>query len=451
MDIFDQNYATVHEADVHQPIKSIKEKWRLVPAFLKVRGLVKQHIASFNHFINFDVKNIMQANAMITSDVDPAWYLKYLNIRIGMPDVEEGFNMSYSISPHDCRLRDLTYAAPIVVDVEYVRNEQRVIRRGLTIGRIPIMLRSSNCVLSGKTPAELAKLNECPVDPGGYFIVKGTERVLVIQEQLSKNRMIVEMGEKNSITCSVTSSTHERKSKTNVVARGNKFFLSHNCLTEEVPIVIIFKAMGIDSDMEIAQMIGTDEVILSAMLPCFEECQKAGLYTATQALKFIESKLCLKQSNWIREHTNCGEEARYILATVFIAHIPVVNWNFKVKAFYLAQMLRRVIMAQTNGPQQLDDREYYGNKRLELAGQLISLLFEDLFKNYNAELKKVAELHQKRVKSKVSNPPKTLKTNQFDQQQTKELFDIVKYMRQDQITNGLIYALSTVIYFFSPY
>ena len=66
------------------------------------------------------------------------------------------------------------------------------------------MLRSLNCVLNGKTPAELAKLNECPIDPGGYFIVKGVEKVILIQEQLSKNRMIVEADRKGLITCSVT-------------------------------------------------------------------------------------------------------------------------------------------------------------------------------------------------------------------------------------------------------
>jgi len=69
---------------------------------------------------------------------------------------------------------------------------------------MPIMLRSSNCVLTGKTPAELAKLNECPIDPGGYFIVKGTEKAILIQEQLSKNRMIVEADKKGNASCSVT-------------------------------------------------------------------------------------------------------------------------------------------------------------------------------------------------------------------------------------------------------
>lgn len=97
--------------------------------------------------------------------------------------------------------------------------------------RMPIMLRSSNCVLTNKSEFELAKMNECPLDPGGYFIVKGQEKVILIQEQLSRNRMIVEES-KNGIQCQVTSSTHEKKSRTFVFAKGNKYYLGHNTFTE---------------------------------------------------------------------------------------------------------------------------------------------------------------------------------------------------------------------------
>ena len=135
-----------------------------------------------------------------------------------------------STTPHDCRLRDLTYSAPITVDIEYTRGQQRVIRNGLHIGRMPIMLRSSNCVLNGKSEAELAGLNECPHDPGGYFVVRGTEKVILIQEQMSKNRMIVEQDKSGMLTCQVTSSTHNVKSRTNVNMKGGRYYLKQNLL-----------------------------------------------------------------------------------------------------------------------------------------------------------------------------------------------------------------------------
>lgn len=97
----------------------------------------------------------------------------------------------------------MTYAAPIYVDVQYFRKTDgarvKVSRAGVPIGRMPVMLRSSKCVLSAKTEAEMAALNECPLDPGGYFIVNGTEKVILVQEQLSKNRVIVEADVKKDI------------------------------------------------------------------------------------------------------------------------------------------------------------------------------------------------------------------------------------------------------------
>lgn len=86
----------------------------------------------------------------------------------------------------------MTYAAPVYVDIEYVRGKQIVRRPNIPIGRLPVMLRSSKCVLTGRSDRDMALLNECPLDPGGYFIVNGTEKVVLVQEQLSKNRVIVE-------------------------------------------------------------------------------------------------------------------------------------------------------------------------------------------------------------------------------------------------------------------
>lgn len=401
-------------------VKTVQEKWKLLPAFLKVKGLVKQHIDSFNYFINVELKKIVKANDKVTSDADPNFYLKYLNIYVGMPDVEEGFNITKPISPHECRLRDMTYSAPITVDIEYTRGTQRIIRNNLPIGRMPIMLRSSNCVLTGKGPAEMARLNECPMDPGGYFIVRGTEKVILIQEQLSKNRMIVDVGNKGHIECSVTSSTHEKKTKTYVVMKNARYYLKHNSFSEDIPIAIAFKAMGVECDQEIVQMVGSEEDTLAAMAPCLEECHRAQVFTQNQALRYVYGKI--RSRNMWGPKKSKTEEARDVLHSLVLAHVPVHQWNFKVKATYLALMVRRVILAQV-GRIHVDDSDYYGNKRLELAGQLLALLFEDLFKKFNAELKKIADM--------------TIPKPRAAQ------FDIVRQMRQDQITNGLVNAIST--------
>ena len=408
------------EDDPCKPIKTVEEKWRLIPAFLKVKGLVKQHTDSFNYFINVELKKIMKANEKVTCEADPTFYLKYLNIYVAEPQIEESFNVFRKIYPHECRLRDLTYSAPIYTDIEYTRGTKLVIHKELPIGRMPIMLRSSKCILAGKTQAELAKLNECPLDPGGYFIVKGVEKVILIQEQLSKNRMIIEANQKGEIGCQVTSSTHERKSRTNLITKKKQFYLKHNSFTDDIPVVIVFKAMGVTSDQEIVQMIGSSEIIASAFLPSLQEAMNKGVYTQLQALEYIGNRT--RQVKTYGRYKSKVDEARDALATVVLAHVPVEKFNFKMKAFYLALMVHRVILARKDAVP-VDDRDYYGNKRLELAGQLLSLLFEDLFKKFNSELRRIADM----------TIPK----------QRAAPFDIAKHMRQDQITNGLTNAIST--------
>lgn len=186
------------------PIDTAKDKWNLLPAFLKVKGLVKQHIDSYNYLVEVQLKKILEASSTIRSDVDHNFYIKFTDIYVGSPrrsdePQDSGIEFESTVTPQECRLRDTTYAAPIQVDFEYVRGRQRVIKRGVSIGRIPVMLRSSKCVLANKSPVEMTVQNECPLDPGGYFIVNGTEKVILVQEQLSKNRIIVETDPKKEI------------------------------------------------------------------------------------------------------------------------------------------------------------------------------------------------------------------------------------------------------------
>jgi DNA-directed RNA polymerase III subunit RPC2 len=103
------------------------------------------------------------------------------------------------VFPHECRLRDLTYSGIIYVDVQYRRGSEIVTVKGQPIGRLPIMLRSNKCHLYGASDSDMAKALECPLDPGGYFIVKGTEKVILVHEQISKNRPIVEVDLKRDL------------------------------------------------------------------------------------------------------------------------------------------------------------------------------------------------------------------------------------------------------------
>lgn len=171
-------------------VEVVEEKWKLLPHFLRMRGLMRQHIDSFNHFVNIGIKEIVAArsNQEIRSEADPKFFLRYTDIYVGEPNLEEDAFVTSNVTPFQCRLRDCTYSAPLYVNVKYTRQRQVVSKNGIQIGRIPIMLRSEKCILYGKSADELAQLKECELDPGGYFIVKGNEKVILMHEQLSKVR-----------------------------------------------------------------------------------------------------------------------------------------------------------------------------------------------------------------------------------------------------------------------
>jgi DNA-directed RNA polymerase beta subunit len=190
-----------------RPVKAIEEKWKLLPHFLRMRGLMRQHIDSFDHFVNIEIKKIIQArsNCEVRSEADSKFFLRYTDIYVGEPNIEEesfvttsgmvpqfilfrfiSSSSSSLVTPFQCRIRDCTYSAPLYVNVRYTRQRQIVTKNGVQIGRIPIMLRSSKCCLHGKSDDEIAAMKECIYDPGGYFVVKGVEKAMLMQEQLSK-------------------------------------------------------------------------------------------------------------------------------------------------------------------------------------------------------------------------------------------------------------------------
>lgn len=94
------------------PVGSLKDKWRLLPHFLKLRSLMRQHIDSFDHFVNVELKQIVQSPSAceIRSEHDPNFYLRYTDCWVGEPSVEEDSYATTQATPFQCRLRDCTYS-----------------------------------------------------------------------------------------------------------------------------------------------------------------------------------------------------------------------------------------------------------------------------------------------------------------------------------------------------
>lgn len=379
---------------------------KIVENYFKTHDIAQHHINSFNSFITKGIKEIVNANDCVTSEVDPNWYVKYLDIKIGTPEIRDGQN-KHSLTPQECRLRDLTYSSPIYVDIEYTRGQEVLTQKNLLIGRMPIMLRSQNCVLYKKNYDDLLQFQECPLDPGGYFIINGSEKVILMQEQASKNRIFTFKND-TDIVCEVTCISTEKKSrlmlqinKKGQVGNFNFFKLNsvfnvkfhlqivvkHNLFPKDgIPVFILFKAMSGLSDMEIASLIlrniPQSMEIFKILLPSIEHCYELKILSEISALEYIGKKITLSRES--SKHP--ASIAFEVIYNSVLTHIPVINDSFYPKVFYLAFMVRRLLLAHTDPDKHIDNRDFYGNKRLELAGTLIGFVFEDAFKRYNSSI-----------------------------------------------------------------
>lgn len=185
------------------------------------------------------------------------------------------------------------------------------------------------------------------------------------------------------------------------------------------------KALGLQADKEILLLTaGTTESYKSFFSPNIEEAAKLGVFTRQQALEYIGSRVKVNR-RVIGPRRPAWEEALEALATIVLAHVPVTKLDFRPKAIFIATMTRRVLMC-LDDPNMVDDRDYVGNKRLELAGQLLALLFEDLFKTFNTNLKSSID--------KVLKKPS--RTSEFD------AFNTMQF-QGDHITAGFVRAIST--------
>ena len=151
--------------------------------------------------------------------------------------------------------------------------EPQVQENGKTfIGKIPIMLRSTYCLLSNLTDRDLTELNECPLDPGGYFIINGSEKVLIAQEKMATNTVYVfaKKDSKYSYTAEIRSCIEHSSRPTSTMwvsmlargsqggkksAIGQRIIATLPYIKQEIPVMIVFRALGFVADRDILEHI----------------------------------------------------------------------------------------------------------------------------------------------------------------------------------------------------
>ncbi len=365
----------------------------LIKKFFEEKMFVESSIDSFNNFIEEELQNILEENkeiepTIIPHDIDE-FKIRLDKIWVNKPEITEADGSKRVIYPVEARLRKITYAAPCFIEISAHING--VQRESFTtqIGNIPIMLQSKYCHLNKLGRDELIEQGEDPDDPGGYFIVNGTEKVLIHIEDLASNRLMVEKAS-TGVSKFVGKLFSERGSfkipHTLEKLKDGIFYITFTRV-RRIPVVVLLKALGMLKDEEIMQSVSMKKQYDAIFINLFEFVD---IKTEEEALDYIAKKIGITQSKEIRI-----ERMKEILDKYFLPHLGIETENKMFKAYNLCKLVKKFIQT-TNGELEFDDKDHYMNKRLKMSGDLLAdlvrvnlkVLIGDLLYNFQRIVKR---------------------------------------------------------------
>ncbi|MGC9072152.1 MAG: DNA-directed RNA polymerase subunit B [Acidilobus sp.] len=362
--------------------------WVVFSQFIKETGLARQHLDSYNAFITSRMqkiidsfKEIRPAFRQIKKGVEqvggPEIRIELGKVKLGEPQIREADRNIRAVNPLEARLRNFTYSAPLYLEMAIYENNNEVDREMVKIADFPIMIKSVADPLSRLDDQKLIDYGEDPRDPGGYFIINGSERVVVAQEDLAVNRIIVGLS-----TASTAKITHSAKTVSTVLGLRRQVIvdrmndgsleISVSRLNYRIPFVVMMKALGLEKDSEIAAAVSPDPDVQRELLPSFEKVS-ASIKTREDALEFLGNRIAPGQPKEIRI-----QRAEEFIDTQFLPHLGTRPSDRKAKAYFLGEMANRVLQLYL-GKRPEDDKDHLANKRLRLAGDLIAEIFRDAF------------------------------------------------------------------------
>jgi len=332
-------------------------------------------------------------------------------VSLSHPAVFEQDGEVRELYPHEARLRHLTYSAPLFVDIDckqfelddnkqYNENDEPFKQTSfntVSLGYVPLMLKSEFCLLKGKNDMDLSKVGECVFDQGGYFVINGSEKVMIAQERMSNNHVYVfkkQQPSKFEWVCETRSAAGARPTSTMFLqmygqgARnaidGHQIRSTLPYIRSDIPIVIVFRALGLNADKDIIEHVVhdfSDTEMMERLRPSLEEASP--IQNQATALDYIG-----KRGSAInvtrRERV---QYARDILQKEVLPHVGILENCETKKAFFMGYIVHKMLMCSL-GRLEEDDRDHFGKKRLDLAGPLMAGLFRTLFKKFTKEVRK---------------------------------------------------------------
>lgn len=346
----------------------------LVKKYFERQKFLESSIQSFNNFIEKGMQEVVDENKEAEPTIIPhnieKFVIKFGKIWVEKPEITEADGAKRNIYPIESRLRKISYSAPIMVEVSAHVNDVQRESFVAQIGRIPIMLKSKYCHLNGLSREELIKKGEDPDDPGGYFIINGTEKVLINVEDLAPNNLTVEK-DGNDFVGKVFAEQGSFKIPHTVEKKKDGLFYLTFTRVKKIPLIVIVKALGLLKDEDIIKAVSEKEQYDEVLVNLYDFVD---IKTQEDAQDWIAKKIGLTQAKDIRI-----DKMKDILNKYLLPNLGTSEEDQLYKAHNLCKILKRYIDT-TNGKRLLDDKDHYMNKRLKLAGDLLMDLFRVNFK-----------------------------------------------------------------------
>ncbi len=338
-----------------------KNQHIIIEKYLKEHSLVESNITSFNDFLENRMQEIVDDISQSINNEE--FEIKLGKIKVRTPEITEADGSSSKILPYEARLRNLTYSAPITMEI-IVKKDDQIDSEIVEIGKIPIMVKSKFCNTHGMSKEELVENYNDPLDTGGYFIVNGNERVMVMAEDLAENQPFIEVNAKKQLILRLFSLKGTYRIPTTLTENKEGIFEISFSRFRDLPVIVILKALGLTKESDIAKYIGkeTDSVIVNLY-------EFVNIATAEDAMMHIAEIVNLQGTK-----KEILDRVKQRTDAYLFPHIGKEKEDRIKKAITLCKFIKQYLIAKEN-PKLRTDKDHYANKRVRLSGDLLSSLF----------------------------------------------------------------------------
>ena len=360
------------------------KRWPIIQDILKREGIARQHLNSFDEFLERGLQSIINEVGQI--EIENAEYpykIQLGKVKLQQPRMMELDGSITHITPAEARLRNVSYSAPVMMEASVIEDGKILESRFVHIGDVPVMAKSNACILNNFSSQKLVEHGEDPNDPGGYFIINGSERVIVGLEDLSYNKIIVDkesVGGNTVFKAKVYSSIVGYRAKLELVMKNDGLIVARIPGSPvDIPVIILMRALGLESDKEIAAAVSLVDQIQDELEGSFEKA--ADVTTSKDSIVYISKRIA---PGMLEEFQI--KRAETLLDWGLLPHLGKHPENRKEKAQFLGEAACKLLELKL-GWINPDDKDHYGNKVIKFAGQMLADLFRTAFRNLVRDMK----------------------------------------------------------------